>query len=149
MDGISELLNNFDLAGILPKVADFISDLRFWVCVAMLLGPLLLLGFGLWYYLAPPEKANHMIGCRVYYGMGSQQAWQFTQRLAGIIWGGLGAVLTLVMAVVCIICAGKALIDLAFVAVICVAVEAVLALAGYITIQVIVTKNFDKDGKRR
>jgi len=149
MDGITELLNNFDLAEILPHITDFISDLRFWICVAVLLGPLLLLGFGAWYYLAPPQKANHMIGCRVYYGMGSDRAWKFTQRLAGIVWGGLGAVLTVVMALVCIICAGVSPVDFGLTAVICVIIEVVLVLAGYIAIQVIVRKSFDKDGRKR
>ena len=44
-----------------------------------------------------PREANHYIGYRCYFGMGSVQAWRFTQRFAGLVFGILGLVLTVVM----------------------------------------------------
>ena len=46
--------------------------------------------FGLWWLLLPPKEANHHVGYRCYFGMGSVEAWLFTQKLAGSLWTALG-----------------------------------------------------------
>ena len=45
---------------------------------------------GLLYFFAAPKEANHHFGYRCYFGMGSELAWRFTQRLSGIVLGVLG-----------------------------------------------------------
>jgi uncharacterized membrane protein len=45
---------------------------------------------GLWYLLLPTREANHFIGYRFFWGMGSVKSWKFTQRLAGAVWLGVG-----------------------------------------------------------
>ena len=61
------------------------------------LAALVLLVLGLAYLFLSPREANYYFGYRCYYGMGSIQAWRFTQRIAGMILGGLGLVLTVIM----------------------------------------------------
>ena len=58
---------------------------------------MLLFLLGLVYLFLTPKEANHYIGYRCYFGMGSVNAWRFTQRLAGIVFGSLGLILGSVM----------------------------------------------------
>lgn len=98
---IKQILTDFDLAKYLPALDSIVGWIELMTRVAVLAAPLILLGLGLWYFLAPPKEANHRAGYRCYFGMGSVEAWQFTQQLAGSVWSVLGLVLTIVMAVIC------------------------------------------------
>ena len=69
--------------------------------LAVLAGPVLILVLGLIYWFCPPKEANHRLGYRFWWGMGSVEAWQFTQKAAGIAFSVLGFVLTVVMALLC------------------------------------------------
>lgn len=96
MEQIMSLLDDFDLLALLPDLQAIFSDIRTWVSIALMLGPLALFVMGLLYLILPPKEANHRMGFRTYFGMGSVEAWRFTQRMAGIIWGGLGLILLIV-----------------------------------------------------
>ena len=99
IDSIKELMDAFDPATLLPEM-DSIFETLVPICrIAVLVGPVILLALGLAYLLLAPKEANHYFGYRCYFGMGSIHAWQFTQRLAGIVLGGLGLVLTALMLV--------------------------------------------------
>ena len=52
---------------------------------------------GVGYLIFAPKEANYHFGYRCTFGMGSVEAWRFTQRLAGLVWGVLGLVMTFVM----------------------------------------------------
>ncbi len=97
IEDIKQIMDNFDPASLLPDLSSLegIAEL---VCrIAVLVGPILLLILGISYLILTPKEANHYIGYRCFFGMGSQEAWRFTQRLAGIVWGLLGLILTIVM----------------------------------------------------
>ena len=100
MDSIKELLSNFDLSNFLPEINTIMGWVTMLLRLAVMAGPVIILVLGLIYLFAPPKEANHSFGFRCYYGMGSVEAWLFTQRLAGIVLGALGLVLTIVMAVI-------------------------------------------------
>ena len=68
--------------------------------VLVIAGPVIMLVLGLLYLFAAPKEANHHFGYRCYFGMGSEEAWQFTQRIAGITWIVLGAGMTVAMLIV-------------------------------------------------
>lgn len=134
---------------IIPALGALLSDLRTWLTVAVLLGPILLLVIGLLYFFLPPKEANHKFGYRTYFGMGSIQAWRFTQWLAGLVWGVLGIGLTVAMVVVCIVNRGSAVDAFSAVALICLAVQAGLVLLGWLGIEITVAICYDKDGRAR
>lgn len=98
---IKSLLNDFDPTALLPDLGELFGWLELVLRIAVLVGPLCLLGFGLWYLLAPAKEANHSVGYRFYWGMSSVEVWQFTQRLAGLVWTALGLGMTIVMAIIC------------------------------------------------
>lgn len=80
------------LDAIIPKLDDMLKDMRLWIGIAMLVGPIFVICKGVFYILLAPKEANHRLGYRTYFGMGSVPAWRFTQRFAGIVWGSMGLI---------------------------------------------------------
>ena len=101
MDFLKSLMEGVDPAALLPDLVAIFDKLDVALRVAVLAGPLCLLGLGLLYLLAPPSEANHIFGYRHFWGMSSVEAWRFTQKTAGLVWTGLGLVLTVFMAFSC------------------------------------------------
>ena len=101
MSDILSVLQDFDLANFLPEPDKFLNSLEGWIRFLVLLGPLVLLGLGIWYYYYPPKEANFKAGFRTYFGMGSVEAWLFAQKLAGkaylILGGGLSVLMLIVI----------------------------------------------------
>ncbi len=149
MDNILSLLQDFDVAKLLPAPEDFVKDLELMMRIAVMAGPLILLGLGLLFYLAPPKEANHSLGFRTYWGMGSVEAWQFTQRLAGMFYSVLGVGLTVIMSLLCNAFRFMSAMAMANTAIICVIIELILILGVWIYINRKVRMTFDKDGNRR
>lgn len=93
MDFLKSLITDFDLMALLPQMADVMDWIVTGVGYALVIGPCLLMLLGLWYLLLPSREANHFVGYRFFWGMGSIQSWRFTQRLAGVAWLVLGSYL--------------------------------------------------------
>lgn len=134
------------LDAIIPKLDALLGDMRFWMIVAVLIGPILFMGMGAFYYFASPKEANHRLGYRTYFGMGSVQAWKYTQKLAGMVWGGLGAVLTLVAIIVAIVLGGKEPADAMNSALTMLIIEAVCALLAFLAVEILVFVRYDMNG---
>ena len=97
IESIKELMDAFDPASLLPELDSVFGKVLLACRVAVMVGPLLLLILGLVYLFLTPKEANHYVGYRCYFGMGSVQAWRFTQRLAGIGFAAVGLILGIVM----------------------------------------------------
>ena len=149
MDDILSLLQDFDVANFLPAPDKFVNSLEGWVRLLVLLGPLVLLGLGLWYYFAPPKEANHAAGFRTYYSMGSVKAWLFAQKLAGMAYMVLGGGLTVVMLLVSLFFNGEKGLAMINTALICVIIEEILVLLVWIVLNLLVCKAYDRDGNPR
>ena len=134
------------LDAIIPKLDALLGDMRFWMIVAVLIGPILFMGMGAFYYFASPKEANHRLGYRTYFGMGSVQAWKYTQKLAGMVWGGLGVVMTLVAIIVAIVLGGKEPADAMNSALTMLIIEAVCALLAFLAVEILVFVRYDMNG---
>ncbi len=146
---MGELFENFDIAAFLPEVHSFMGIVELVLRICVMAAPLAILGFGMLYLLAPPKEANHSLGYRFWWSMASLDAWQFTHRLAGYIWTGLGLVLTVILALICNAFRRMNAMDMVFWALGCLIAELVLIGVSCIVINVTVMKTFDKDGFRR
>ena len=141
--------DGIDLGALVPEMDQVVLWIEQLLRIGVMAAPLLLLGFGLIFLLAPPKEANYGLGYRFWWGMASLEAWQFTQRIAGMVWAALGAVLTIVMSLLCngfrdmepvamATLAGKYLLwELGLVAVACIAID------------IVVIAKFDRFGYRR
>ena len=97
IESIKELMDAFDPASLLPELGDIFSTITTICQIAVMVGPILLLVLGLAYLFFSPKEANYYFGYRCYFGMGSVEAWKFTQRLAGIVLGLSGLILSGIM----------------------------------------------------
>ena len=101
-DAIKQLLQDFSfetfLEDLLPELAPLLEKTALLSRLLMLIGPFIILGMGLYYFLNAPKEANFRSGYRCYFGMGSVEAWRFSQRLAGGIWCLVGLGLAIWMA---------------------------------------------------
>ena len=149
IDTLKSLLTDFDPAAIFPDLSKLFGVMELILRICVLAGPLCLLGFGLWYLLAPAKEANHHVGYRFYWGMSSVEVWQFTQRLAGLVWTGLGFVMTVVMAIICNGYRDMEVEAMLWSALKCLVWDIGLTVAACLFINVLVVITFDKDGFRR
>ena len=150
MNIISSILDGLDNAGnLVPELDQLLSRLEFWVSIFLMIGPLCMLFLGIFYLFLSPKEANHHIGYRTYFGMGSVDAWRQTQKIAGILYGSVGLVLTVIMGIICLTLGSKDGLQLGATALVCVLIQAIVALLVYLTIFAYTAIVFDKDGNRR
>ena len=149
INSIKSIFESFDIAAFLPELDKFMGWVELVLRLAVMAAPLLLLGFGLLYLLAPPKEANYSLGYRFWWSMASLDAWQFTHRLVGRLWSAMGLVLTVLMALICNAFRRMAPMTMMWTAFGCLIFELVLVAASCIFVNVKVMKIFDKDGFRR
>ena len=149
LEGIKELMDAFDPAALLPDLSSVVGIITTAARYAVLAGPILLLALGLAYLFLSPKEANYRFGYRCYFGMGSVEAWRFTQRLAGIVWGVLGLALTVVMVLTTGSFIGGDVTQVVTTAVTCLIWEIGLAAVSGLLINFIVMLTFDRKGYPR
>ena len=148
-EDIKVLMDNFDPASLLPDLSTVVGKVEFITRIAVIIGPILLLILGLLYFFAAPREANYHFGYRCYFGMGSEEAWRFTQRFAGLIWSVLGLVLTVVMLIITGSFAGNPIMDIIGKGARCLLWEAGLILASTLVINITAMVLYDRKGMRR
>lgn len=153
MDALKELLSDFDINTLVDKLIPKLDTVLGWVVlltrIAVMAAPLLILAFGLLYLLLPPKEANYSVGYRCWWGMASLDAWQFTQKLAGVIWAIVGLGLTVTMTVMSAPFADMAPMDMLWSAVRYIAWQLLALIAACFVINVTVFVMFDRKGYRR
>ena len=149
IESFKELMDGFDPAALLPDLSTVLGRVELIARIAVVLGPIVLLVLGLMYLFMSPREANHYFGYRCYFGMGSVEAWRFSQRLAGIAWGAMGLVLTVIMVIISTGFKGKEAMDMATSAVWCLVWQVVLVAVSVLVINFIVMLRFDRDGEYR
>ena len=149
MDAITSLFESFDLAALIPQTDEILETITKFSKTVVLIGPILLLVLGLTYLFLSPREANHRFGFRTWFGMGSVAAWRYTQRLAGIVWGALGLILTIVMLILRGRLAQLEPLEMLYTTITYLLWQAGAALLSYIAICLIVTLSFDRKGNRR
>ena len=149
IDSIKEIMDAFDPATLLPELGDIFSLVTTVCQVAVMIAPIILLVLGVAYLLFAPKEANYYFGYRCYYGMGSVDAWRFTQRLAGVILGALGLILTGVMLVMSMGFPGMDMMDMVWKAFWCLIWQGILALVANIAIWAVTFFRFDAKGNLR
>ena len=149
IDSIKALLDGFDPAGLLPDLSRVFDSLVPVCRIAVLIGPVVILLLGLSYLLLAPREANYYLGYRCYFGMGSEYAWRFTQRLAGWLFTVTGLILTVVMFAISVSFPYMQLADMAWRAASCLVAELAAAVLLVLTVNISAALHFDRKGKHR
>ena len=146
---IKELMDGFDPAALLPEVDTIVGKVQLVCSLAILAAPVIMLLMGLAYLLFAPKEANYYFGYRTAFGMGSVSAWRHTQKVAGLIFGGLGLILTILMLMICLTLYSRQAMDMVWLAVKCLIWEGVLALIAKFSINSIALYTYDYNGNKR
>ncbi len=149
IDSIKSLLDGFDPATLLPDLSKIFDSLVPVCRIAVLIGPVVLLLLGLSYLLLSPKEANYYVGYRCYFGMGSEYAWRFTQRLAGWLFTGVGLTLAVVMFIISVSFPYMPLTDMVWKAASCLLVELAASVVLILTVNLSAAFHFDRKGKHR
>ncbi len=149
LESIKGLLDGFDPAALLPDLEGIFGSLATVCRLAVMIGPIVILILGLSYLFFAPKEANYYFGYRCYFGMGSIYAWRSTQRLAGLLFTGLGLVLTIVMFFLTAGFSAMAVTDMLWKALGCMVWEAGLTLAVTLGINLSIAFRFNRKGEHR
>ena len=149
MESIKAVLDGFDPATLLPDLSKVFDTLAPVCRFAVLIGPVVLLLLGLSYLILSPKEANHYLGYRCYFGMGSEYAWRFTQRLAGFLFTGTGLVLTVVMFAISASFPYMQLTAMVWKAFSCLVVELAAAILLVLIVNLSAAFRFDRKGRHR
>jgi len=149
VESIKALLDGFDPATLLPDLSKVFDSLAPICRIAVLIGPVVILLLGLSYLILTPKEANYYLGYRCYFGMGSEYAWRFTQRLAGLLFTGSGLVLTVVMFVIASRFRYMELTQMVWQAAACLVVELIAAVLLVLTVNLSAAFHFDRKGRHR
>lgn len=147
--GLTQAAEELEITQLLPNIEQLSGKITLICRFAVLIGPLLLLALGLSYYFLAPKEANWYFGYRCYFGMGSPRAWQYTQHLAGLVMGSLGALLSLFMLVICIRFSFQPLQDVVWTTAYSLIIQVILALSGTVFINIWTMNCFDTKGRVR
>ena len=148
MDFITKLFD-FDFTALVPEMGTLLAMLKTLIALAVLAGPVAMVALGAMYLWKPAKEANYRYGYRTYFGMGGVEAWRFSQKIAGLVFLGLGGLLAIAMLITLIVSAGADMFGLAKTAAICLGIELVLTLAARLALFLVTYNFFDKNGDRR
>ena len=149
VESIKALLDGFDPGTLLPDLSKVFDSLVPICRFAVMAGPVVLLLLGLSYLLLTPKEANYYLGYRCYFGMGSEYAWRFTQRLAGWLFTAVGLALTVVMFAISVSFPYMQLTAMVWRAASCLLVELALSVLLILTVNLSAAFHFDRKGKHR
>lgn len=138
-----------NIGSLIPSLESLLGTLDLLARVFVMAGPLALLGLGLYYFLLPPKEANYSAGYRFRYGMSKVKVWRFMQRIAGMVYSGVGLVLTVVMAIICIRFGGMEAEEMLWTAVKCILWELGIIAFASLAINVTVIVFYDSQGNSR
>ncbi len=148
MDLITGLFD-MDFAALVPEMGAMLGFVRVILSLFLLAGPLSMLVLGVLYLFMAPPEANYKFGFRTYFGMGSVEAWRFSQKIAGIAFGCLGLILLVIAIIVDFSFIGKDTYQVASAAMTTLLWQAGLALVARLTVGILAAVFFTADGSRR
>ncbi len=146
------IFEGFDIEKLgsqLPSAESLMQGLKGWVTLLVLIGPLLMLGFGIYYLFFSPKEANHSAGYRFFYAMSQVQVWQYAQRLAGFAYSVLGGVLLVIIGLVSLSFGAKPAPDMVWLAAKCLLWEVILAIIVTLAVDALIITFFDIKGNPR
>lgn len=141
--------DNFGINDLLPEMGGFLGDIRFYLCLFLLVTPILMLAMGALRFFLPAKEANRSAGYRTYFGMGSTYAWRVTQWVSGIVYMGIGGLLLILAIIQCIVMGGKDAMDAVTGMFTWLIVEGVGLILAIVAVEVAIGLQFDKKGNLR
>ena len=141
--------DDFGIYDLLPEMGGFLGDIRFYLCLFLLITPVLMAAMGAIRFFRPAREASRSVGYRTYFGMGSTYAWQVTQWVSGIVYMGIGGLRLILAIIQCIVMGGKDVGDAVTGVFTWLIVEGVGLILAIAAVEVAIGLQFDKKGNLR
>ena len=138
-----------DLTKYLPDISAMQDSLVPWMRFFVILGPMIMLLLGLYYFFLSPKEVSHDAGYRFRYAMSQTGVWQTAQRLAGLAYGSAGLVLTVLMLVLSFGFSHRTPPSLVWFAVKCIFWEVILTVVVTLAVNIFIVMKFDHKGNPR
>ena len=117
--------------------------------LAMLVTPLIMVGFGVLFMKNPPKSINSLYGYRTKRSMRSQDAWNFAHRYFGKLWLVCGLVSIPLSLLPILFVVGKSELVINKTGLIVIGLQVLLLLATIISTERVLKDNFDEFGRPR
>jgi len=140
MDQLLSFFKEFDMVNFLPEMEAFLRSLRWNIALIVLIGPILLLVVGAWYYFLPRSQVNDPMGFRGFRKINNSKTWFYAQKVAGMGFGILGLALFVLFGVLSLFFGVMSPDTVATCAFICVIIELILTLLVWVSIQLQIQK---------
>lgn len=141
MKALLSSLMDIDFTKIVPEIGAFVGWVKFFLIVAMLIGPVVMLITGAVWVWRPSKEPTYRRGYQHKCIMENTENWLYAQRFAGLIRTVLGGAMTVVAGIVALITALISETALATAAVIFLLVEIILVVIATIYIDSTVKKH--------
>ena len=149
IENIKQLMDGLDIASLLPDIMDMVNFFVLLARIGLFATPLIMLCLGLYYLLLSPKEANFTAGYRCRWGMGSEEAWRFTQKLAGVVWILAGLTMTVGAVLLGYQFAAMEVMDVLWKVIFCLVMQGAIVLVLRLLIHLIVILRYDYQGNRR
>ena len=124
-------------------------DYGYLMFLAMLVTPLIMVGFGVLFMKNPPKSINSLYGYRTKRSMRSQDAWNFAHRYFGKLWLVCGLVSIPLSLLPILFVVGKSELVINKAGLIVIGLQVLLLLATIISTERALKDNFDEFGRPR
>lgn len=121
----------------------------FFMTCCILLIPLTMIGFGLYFQKKAPQEINILFGYRTEMSMKNKETWEFAHYTIGNIWYRTGLVLISIVIFIMVCLFQKDINTISIAGTIMMMIQLIPLIASIFLTEAALKKHFDKDGNRK
>lgn len=121
----------------------------FFMTCCILLIPLTMIGFGLYFQKKAPQEINILFGYRTEMSMKNKETWEFAHYTIGNIWYRTGLVLISIVIFIMLCLFQKDINTISIAGTIMMMIQLIPLIASIFLTEAALKKHFDKDGNRK
>ncbi|MBE6107870.1 MAG: SdpI family protein [Erysipelotrichaceae bacterium] len=121
----------------------------FFMTCCILLIPLTMIGFGLYFQKKAPQEINILFGYRTEMSMKNKETWEFAHYTIGNIWYRTGLVLMIIVIFIMLCLFQKDINTISIAGTIMMMIQLIPLIASIFLTEAALKKHFDKDGNRK
>ena len=121
----------------------------FFMTCCILLIPLTMIGFGLYFQKKAPQEINILFGYRTEMSMKNKETWEFAHYTIGNIWYRTGLVLMIIVIFIMLCLFQKDINTISIAGTILMMIQLIPLIASIFLTETALKKHFDKDGNRK
>ena len=123
----------------------------FWIFmfIMVVITPLIMIGFGAYFYRHTPKEINSIFGYRTTRSMKNQDTWDFAHRYCGKVWRILGWLTLLISLIAMLLTLGKEVNFIGIYSCILIGIQIIALIISIFPVESALKQTFDENGNRR